>query len=93
MVRCQQRRSLLFQSEQSLETVDVRVDLFVGQRVFGHAIPLQERIGLETVEAKDQPQLMVSQDSPPKQVDGERLANRRGKVATFGLKLLLNFRG
>jgi hypothetical protein len=43
----------------------------MGELVFGHAIPFQERIGLETVEAMDLPELLVSQDSPPKQVDGE----------------------
>jgi hypothetical protein len=64
MVRRQRRRSLVFQPEQLLETVDLRVDLFVGERVFGHAIPLQERIGLETVEAKDLPEIQ-SQIIPP----------------------------
>ena len=46
------------QPEELLETADVGVEVFVGERVFGQVIPFQEAIGLETVEAEDLPEVM-----------------------------------
>ena len=80
------------QPEELPETADVSVEVLVRERVFGHVIPFQKGINLETVEAEDLPELMMSQDSPAEQVDGERLADRRGKVTAFGAESLLDFR-
>src|SRR4051812_38224788 len=54
--------------------------------------PTQQGIGLDTVEAEDQAELVMGEDTPAEQVDGERLADRRGKISALGPELSFNFR-
>src|ERR1700738_4817380 len=93
MGRCRRRRSWVGQPEELLKTADVSVNVFVCERIFGHVVPFQKGIGLETVEAEDMSELMMGEDAPAEQVDGERLADGRGKVSALSSESFLNFRG
>jgi hypothetical protein len=72
------------------EAPDIRVDVFVDERLLRHPMTFQESISLEAVEAETLAESVVSENTPPKQVDGKCFANGPGKVRDLGPEPLLD---